>query len=300
MLRLYFTFGGTAMRKCLYVQVLFLAMLSLFVGCAASENDQTALNSAKDEVAAKAEPAPVVAVPYYLVWRGFKRIDVKNEAFNKTLVEKIVPTVPKVYGTQGLLAFLAAVPTPVVKKRPNPVPSEISLLVFESKAAYEKALQSPDIKKFNDSRWEIFDQKTSSAEAPILFDPAKTKLSSGKAYDLYGEGLDWRTGHNTVYIGLRKSGLKQSEFMRRLTAHLKQASQAMKPKGLRGYVVLATEDYEIAWQNWKDQAAYDAAMNSDEAKPIITDAGSIMDNGLYAGAKVFDGTLKPGEMAIVK
>ena len=107
-------------------------------------------------------------------------------------------------------------------------------------------------------------------------------VKSGVVYDFSPKNLNWNTGYTTLFIGLRKKEFPQSEFLKRLTKHVRDVQNSFGKQGLKGYFFSATEDYEIAWQNWKNKAAVDHAFyQMDEGKKIAQDAQSFMENGFY-------------------
>jgi hypothetical protein len=68
--------------------------------------------------------------------------------------------------------------------------------------------------------------------------------------------------------------------------------RAFAKRGLKGYVVVATDDWEIAWMNWESEQAMSAAMDSPEGKRIVEDAGKWMATAQWSTAGAFAGKVK--------
>ena len=100
------------------------------------------------------------------------------------------------------------------------------------------------------------------------------------------------------YFGIRKQGVSKTEFLKSLASHVRLVRSKMQPRGLDGYLVIATEDYEIAYMHWSSRARMDAANASADGPAIAADAGKIMDTQMWqtAAMKEFNGDMKLGEM----
>lgn len=105
---------------------------------------------------------------------------------------------------------------------------------------------------------------------------------------MIGEDIDWATGVNFVYIGTRKSDQLPHQFLERLKSHVELAKSVMNPKGLRGYIIIANENYEVAYLNWTSQAAHDSALQSQDGQMVFQDAGEFMDPLMYEPARAFE------------
>ncbi|MBI2068351.1 MAG: type 1 glutamine amidotransferase domain-containing protein [Deltaproteobacteria bacterium] len=109
----------------------------------------------------------------------------------------------------------------------------------------------------------------------------KGGIEPNVVYDISAEALDWKNGYSTVFVGSRLKGSSPSEFLPHLTKHVGEVKQAFEPQGLRGYIVLATSDYEIAYLNWTSKEAADKAFASPDGKKVVADAQSFMESVLY-------------------
>lgn len=83
------------------------------------------------------------------------------------------------------------------------------------------------------------------------------------------------SGHTTFFIGYREDFIPRSSFTKFLDHHLKLVWETFRDKGLRGYYVLATQDYEIAVMNWKSEEDMNRAFTEKGAE-ITADAQKFM------------------------
>lgn len=109
-------------------------------------------------------------------------------------------------------------------------------------------------------------------------------LTQETLYDASIERLNWSEGYVTVFIGKRLSDFPKDQYLSRLTDHINDVRRVFGPLGLKGYFVYATEDYEIAYQNWKDRESMEQAIQSEEGVPIIEDVLSFMEMILFKEA----------------
>jgi len=85
---------------------------------------------------------------------------------------------------------------------------------------------------------------------------------------------DWDGGYRTLWIGERRDG--SPNFLNRLAPHVNLTWQSFQGMGLEGYVLYATEHYEIAFQRWESQLASERAFASVVGQAVIEDAEQIM------------------------
>jgi hypothetical protein len=110
-------------------------------------------------------------------------------------------------------------------------------------------------------------------------------LIHNQSYNVLGKSIDWQEGYNLVYIGLRKKHLSAEDFLKKLRNHISLFASTMSPKGLKGYIVIANNDYEVAYLNWESKRAHDEAFMTALGKIAVKDGGSILDNLMYEEAK---------------
>ncbi|MEQ1878218.1 MAG: hypothetical protein ABL958_16370 [Bdellovibrionia bacterium] len=108
------------------------------------------------------------------------------------------------------------------------------------------------------------------------FDPKKPV----EVFQVYNTlpNTSWAKGYNTLYIGSRKSPVTSEGFLKQLGTHVESVRSLFYRKGLQGYVIMATPDYEIAFQNWSSKEAMEAAFASAEGQLIQRDAATFLEN----------------------
>ncbi len=231
---------------------------------------------------------------YFRIWEGFKRPDLSAQSFVRELPSFMADTV-RLYGGRGLSNYIVVMPP---ASKPAFVPDELALVAITAESDYRKIRETPEGQAYSARHWDVFDRATSRS-APQFIDYQRTRpsaLAEGVAYDVVGEPLDWSTGFTLVYIGVRKEGLAPAEFLKHLRGHIELTRAQMVPRGLRGYIVTAHENYEVAYLNWSSKDAHDRAMASPGSRAVFADAQEIMNALMYqeavqivAGSPVEDG-----------
>ncbi len=97
----------------------------------------------------------------------------------------------------------------------------------------------------------------------------------------------WDTGHVVVHLGRRKKNVKRRIFLPLLKKHIKHGLRLLKGKGLRGYMVLATKDYELAYLQWRSEAHMTRVLSSKKGKAMVAEAASFMDSALWKQARKY-------------
>jgi hypothetical protein len=215
---------------------------------------------------------------YFRVWQGFQRPDISPTQFI-TELPRLMKATPQVYPGETLSNYIVVIPP---KNSPAFIPHELALVALSSENTYKKIRSTPAGQAYGDLHWEMFDKNISKSAPFAIYDDVRTKrLMSGVSYDMIGEAIDWSLGYTTVFIGLRKPNLPTAEYLLHLQSHVELAKQVMAPQGLRGYIFIANENYEVAYLNWTSKQAHDAAGTSDGGKKVFADAGEFMDVLMY-------------------
>lgn len=227
----------------------------------------------------------VAEVParYFRVWEGFRRADLSEQKFLQELPSFMAETV-KLYGSRGVLSNYIVVVPP--QEKPSYIPDELALVALTGEAQYREIRETPQGQAYGARHWDIF-ERTISKSASQFIDYQRTRpqtLVDGAAYDLVGTPIDWSTGYTLVFIGTKKAQIAPSDFLKHLKIHIELAHRHMVPQGLRGYIVTAHENYEVAYLNWTSKAAHDRALDSLGGKAVFADAGKIMDPLMYQEA----------------
>ncbi|MDZ4662225.1 MAG: hypothetical protein SGJ18_11470 [Pseudomonadota bacterium] len=227
---------------------------------------------------------------YFRVWQGFKKVELSYPQFISELPLFMRDTVD-IYRDRVLNNYLVIVPP---ENKPDFIPDELALVALTSKQGYQEIRASDEGLRYAERHWDVFEKGVSKSADPMV-DYSKDKPKSllhNQSYDIIGKPIDWTRGYNAVFIGIRKSGLSSDSYLARLKTHIDLAKTVMLPKGLRGYIVIANENYEIAYLNWSSKKAHDQAGQSDGGKKVFSDAGTIMDILMYQEAVPFEAGLE--------
>ena len=223
---------------------------------------------------------------YFRAWQGFKKAELTNSQFADGLPSFMRDTVD-IYKGRALNNYIVIIPP---ENKPDYIPDELALVALTSKQGYQDIRATAEGQRYADRHWDIFDKSVSKSADPMV-DYAKEKpsvLIHNQSYDIIGKPIDWAHGYNAVFIGTRKADLSTENFLAHLKTHVDLAKSVMMPKGLRGYIVIANENYEIAYLNWSSKAAHDQAVQSIGGKQVFGDAGSFMDVLMYQEAVPFE------------
>jgi len=246
---------------------------------------------------------PVLAEPpFYRFWRGFKREDLPAAEFHRRLVGEFMPATVKTHGHEGLQAYLVALPpAPPPASCTRIVPDEIALVAYESEDTYRRLTQTPHGKAYQQKHWEIFAKGVSKSLVPRPFDlVTRREFKAEQAFDVLGTPVDWQQGVTAFFLGFRKTSLRPDFFHDALYKHVRYVRSAFAPLGLKGYLVLVTNDSEIALLNWESKEAMDRAMAGPSGQAMVRDAQGILDFHMYQFDREFDGSMKIGEFVNVR
>lgn len=222
---------------------------------------------------------------YFRVWQGFQKPELSQQEFITGLPVLMKATVD-LYAERALNNYIVVMPP---KVRPAYVPDELALVALSSEEDYQQIRSTPEGQQYSELHWDYFDRNTSQS-AKNFIDYSKelpSRLINNAAYDMIGTSIDWANGANFVYIGTRKNALTNEEFLARLKTHVELAKTVMNPKGLRGYIIIANENFEVAYLNWESKEAHDKAVQSSEGSAVFADASEFMDTLMYEPALSF-------------
>lgn len=223
---------------------------------------------------------------YFRAWQGFKKADLTNSHFLAELPSFMKDTVD-IYKNRILNNYIVILPP---ENKPDFIPDELALVALTSKEGYQTIRATSEGQRYSERHWNVFEKGISKSADPMI-NYAKEKpsvLVHNQSYDVIGKPINWARGFNAVFIGTRKAGLSPTDYLVHLKAHLDLAKLVMVPKGLRGYIVIANENYEIAYLNWSFKKAHDRAVKSAGGQKVFGDAGSFMDVLMYQPAIPFE------------
>lgn len=217
---------------------------------------------------------------YYRVWQGFKRTDMDVATFNQKLPAFMTAT-RDIY--KGVLNnYLVALPP---EQKPSFVPDEFALVAIRSEQDYKEIRATSAGQAYSEAHWTVFN-KENSKSAPYSSVIPKV-LEHNQAYDLIGQAIDWREGHTTFFIGLKKEAYSSEQFLTWLASHTQEVA-SLKSQGLNGYIVIANDKYEVAFMNWSSKAARDLAFSTDVGQKVRAESAQYMDRLMFKEATPFD------------
>jgi hypothetical protein len=219
---------------------------------------------------------------YYRVWQGFIKQGLSNNNF-QTQLPAFMKIGPALYG-DALNGYFVAMP-PYIK--PHFLPDEFALLALKDEATYRTIRATPEGIAYGDAHWTIFD-KEKSKSLPLEMN-IPSSLVSKTAYDLMGTSNDWGSGFTTFFIGLKKHDQTPEQFLKSLSDHVKLVSDSFKSMGLKGYIIIADEQYEVAYMNWASAEAMNLAFSSSAGKAVADDESRVFNTIQWMTDSPFDG-----------
>jgi hypothetical protein len=223
----------------------------------------------------------VIAAPYYRFWRGEKLAQLNETTYMKTMAKDFLPMAPKLF--PHLKSYLVAMPEVGVGV------DEVALLAYTNEEDYFRGRATAEGTAYSNAHWEIFERATSSSLVPEVLEG---KVAANKSYDLLKTTPDWSKGYSTFFIGKKRSILSTEKFLAGLDAHVREFRQGFQPMGLKGYVILVTEDREYAWMSWESEAHANKAFATQLGAKVQKDAGELMEMLQWSGLTKFGNSLK--------
>lgn len=221
---------------------------------------------------------------YFRAWQGFQKSTLSQDQFIKELPTFMKDTV-EIYRERALDNYFVIIPP---KNKPAYIPDELALVALTSKEQYQSIRQTPEGQRYSDRHWDIFNKENSKSAEPIDYVALNPQtLEHNKAYDVIGKPIYWESGHTTAYIGLKKEGLTSSEFLTKLKSHIDLVKRAFEKKGLRGYIILANDNYEVAYMNWESKNTMETAFKTSAAELVLNDGNSFLKLLMFENAEPY-------------
>ena len=223
----------------------------------------------------------VLAAPYYRFWRGSKLPQMPEQSYLATMAKDFLPLAPKLF--PHLQSYLVAVPATGLGV------DEVALLAYTNEEDYVRGRATAEGRAYGDAHWDIFERQNSVSLVP---ETLVGKLTSNKAYDLLKTDLNWGKGHTTFFIGKKKSSISTQQFSTGLDAHVRTVRQGFVPMGLKGYVILVTEDREYALMNWESEAKASKAFSTKFGNNVSTEASQLMETLQWSPLTKFQNSIQ--------
>lgn len=221
---------------------------------------------------------------YFRVWQGFSKPTLSPDQFLNELPAFMKETV-ELYRERALNNYIVVIPP---ANKPAFIPDELALVALSSKENYDAIRKTPEGQAYSNRHWDVFNKDNSKSAAMINYKLQKPAgLVHNTAYDMLGNEINWARGYNVAFIGTKKQGLSSAEFLQHLQKHIELAKSVMEPQGLLGYIVIANDQYEVAYLNWTSKSAHDLAAQSSGGEAVFADAQKFMDVLMYQEALTF-------------
>ncbi len=222
---------------------------------------------------------------YFRAWQGFKNPKLTQGSFLQELPLFMKDTVD-LYRDHALVNYIVIIPP---KNKPAFIPDEFALVALTCKDDYQGIRQTTEGQRYGEKPWDLFNKENSKSADPMIdFTTELPKtLIHNNSYDTIGTPIDWSRGYNRVYIGIRKSSLTSIEFLKKLSAHAVMFKRTMIPRGVKGYVLIANNNYEVAYVNWESKQSHHDAYKTADGIAVTKDETQILDNLLYQETKPY-------------
>jgi hypothetical protein len=90
----------------------------------------------------------------------------------------------------------------------------------------------------------------------------KGEILSNYPYTVFDQPVDLAKDYSKFYIGSRLDSVPKEQFLKRLAQHVEFIRDLMKPYGLKGYFVWASEDFEVAVLTWSSKEDADRTFSA--------------------------------------
>lgn len=100
------------------------------------------------------------------------------------------------------------------------------------------------------------------------------RVTTNVLYQVIPGQVNWLKGQTTCLIASRSDSVSVSQFLPWLSFHISQVQSAFTPIGLKGYIAIATGNFEIAIQNWTSKEVMQNAFQSEAGKLIANGVGT--------------------------
>jgi len=230
-------------------------------------------------------PSLALEARYFRAWQGFKKTTLTAPQFVDSIPAFMQETVNLYDVTHGILSNYLVVMPPLHK--PAYVPDELALVALASRETYQQVRATEAGAVYSARHWDVFEKGISASADPMVDFSATlpSSLEHNKSYDVLCTPIDWSQGHTMVYIGLRKTSLAPAAFLQGLAQHLSLVKRAFSARGLNGYIVIANQDYEVAYMNWDSAEAMQAANRSPEGRAVSRDAHNLLNHLMLEAAR---------------
>lgn len=208
----------------------------------------------------------VSAAPYYRFWRGQKLPQLTEKTYMDKMMKDFIPQAPKLF--PHLTSYLVAIPPKEIGV------DEVALLAYTNEEDYIRGRATAEGTAYSNAHWELFERENSKSLVPKLLDG---KIEANQAYDLINKDVDWSKGTTFFYMGKKKTHLTTAEYLKQLDSHVKKVSKGFRPMGMKGYVILITEDMEYAWINWNSEESAKKGYASPFGINVMNEAAGLMD-----------------------
>jgi hypothetical protein len=186
-------------------------------------------------------PVPADAVR---VFRGRKKRPLKRSVFIDKLGTVFMPMTVQMQRLFGLTAYLPAI---LPETKSEGMPDEIALVFYQTQGAYHEAKRCVGGRSYSELHQLLFDMPASTSSFPEIF---AGKVQPDKAYYVFPKSVDWQVGSARVYVGTRRSKVREANFLQRL-GQIAAGLQKV-PGSLDAVIFCATNEWLVWWEHSSD------------------------------------------------
>jgi hypothetical protein len=187
-------------------------------------------------------PVPADAVR---VFRGKKNKNkpLKRSDFIKKLGTVFMPMTVQMQRLFGLTAYLPAI---LPETKSEGMPDEIALVFYQTQGAYHEAKRCVGGRSYSELHQLLFDMRPSESKSsfPEMF---TGEVQPDNAYHLFPKSVDWQIGSARLYVGTRRSKLREAGFLKRLGQIAADVQKV--PGNLDAVIFCATNEWLAWWEH---------------------------------------------------
>ncbi|MDB4991309.1 MAG: hypothetical protein JWN04_6487 [Myxococcaceae bacterium] len=180
------------------------------------------------------------------LWRGRRRAELSADDFARQLRTLFIPATVRTMQPLGLVAYL---PSLLAENGTASLPSEIALVAYGSRSAYESARESELGRAYGALHGSLFEFADNASYSEFVSLWHDEPLQRDRAYSLFEDEVDWQRGVTLTHF----AALVDESALAGLSEFLSTLRRA-RPPGLRAYVFMVVGQWFFRWAHFGDVA----------------------------------------------
>lgn len=180
----------------------------------------------------------------FRVFRGYKKLDITEEAFLKDLGQTFMPGTPLMLRELGLAAYLPSVLPQASEARD--LPDEVAIIAYPSREQYAWVRNQTVVgRMYTYTHHAVFDMAKSRSVFP---EPIGASQDPINVFYAFGTQCDWQADGDVVFwAGRKRDGIADGAFASQFLAELTAILPALRDAAVRECVGQADSSWAVLW-----------------------------------------------------